>query len=159
MLNITLAKGDVLGDLVPPSSGHLSPGNQLSARLRIGNALYSPGQAFRLHLQQDGNAVVEGINDFTLPRQWLTGQALSLSAVQWMVPPLWAAGTNEKGVIELDMQADGNLVIYSGAGPVFASNTAGNPGSFLRMQDDGNLVIYASTGGPIWSSGTQAGSH
>jgi hypothetical protein len=53
------------------------------------------------------------------------------------------------------MQADGNLVVYNAdATPVWASNTAGNPGSRLIVQDDGNVVIYAPDGIPIWDTGT-----
>lgn len=53
------------------------------------------------------------------------------------------------------MQDDGNLVLYlevSGAA-TWASNTNGNPGSFLVVQDDGNVVIYKPNH-PIWATGT-----
>lgn len=52
------------------------------------------------------------------------------------------------------MQGDGNFVIYNWAdGPVWSSNTYGNPGSKLVMQDDGNLVVYRG-GTPLWASDT-----
>jgi hypothetical protein len=60
--------------------------------------------------------------------------------------------------VNVKMQTDGNLVVYStgsGAHALWASNTSGNPGAYLDMQTDGNLVIY--TGNPrrsIWSSHT-----
>jgi hypothetical protein len=38
--------------------------------------------------------------------------------------------------------------------PLWASNTAGWPGSRLEFQGDGNLVIYAAAGQPIWASNT-----
>jgi len=81
------------------------------------------------------------------------------NTLQWSTPPMWNAGTNDKGVIDLEMQSDGNLVAYSGSGAAWNSNTQNNPGAFLRMQDDGNLVIYGQGGAAIWSTGTYAGGH
>ena len=46
------------------------------------------------------------------------------------------------------MQADGNLVIYGPAGPVWATGTNG-PDRSLVVQSDGNLVIYGPSG-PVW---------
>ena len=40
----------------------------------------------------------------------------------------------------LDMQTDGNLVIYNRNGP-FKYGTSGNPGAFLRLQSDGTLTV------------------
>jgi hypothetical protein len=69
---------------------------------------------------------------------------------------MWAAGTNDQGVVELDMQVDGNLVLYNATGVPWNSGTEGNPGAYLRMQDDGNLVIYGTNGAAIWSTNTFA---
>ncbi|MWV31374.1 excalibur calcium-binding domain-containing protein [Rathayibacter iranicus] len=53
----------------------------------------------------------------------------------------------------LDMQSDGNAVIYgSAAGARWATNTSGNPGARMVMQNDGNLVVYAASGRPLWAS-------
>ena len=53
------------------------------------------------------------------------------------------------------MQNDGNLVLYGpNQKPLWASNTAGNPGSRLFVQPDGNVVIYAPNNLPIWDRGT-----
>jgi hypothetical protein len=57
----------------------------------------------------------------------------------------------------LDMQADGNLVLYSGiqqTSPVWASNTVG-AGAYAVMQADGNFVVYDWGNAPVWASGTQ----
>ena len=56
----------------------------------------------------------------------------------------------------LDMQGDGNLVIYNPSGaPTWASNTVGTGNNDrLIMQGDGNLVLYNASGGAVWSSGT-----
>lgn len=156
MLNIELIQGDILTDMAPTSaSPHISPGGQPSIMLGIGNSVYSPGGAFRFTLQNDGNAVLQCVVDSTLPGKWTTGQPLNATAdLQWL--PVTSTQTHDMGVFEVDMQADGNLVAYNGAGPAFQSNTAGNPGAFLRMQDDGNLVVYSQAGVMLWNTGTNA---
>ncbi len=64
------------------------------------------------------------------------------------------------GLVELDMQSDGNLVVYqmtvgsTAKKAIWASNTNGNPGAYARMQDDGNLVVYSTSGRALWASGT-----
>jgi hypothetical protein len=78
------------------------------------------------------------------------------------------------GNYKLANQADGNIVIYNGAGAAiwashtnfglpndaymdpngnfvqlrsgWSTNTAGNPGAYLCFQRDGNLVVYAPSG-------------
>lgn len=58
----------------------------------------------------------------------------------------------------LDLQADGNLVVYSpaeyGGGALWASTTRGRGGVHLVMQTDGNLVLYTASGKPVWSTAT-----
>lgn len=58
--------------------------------------------------------------------------------------------------VTLDMQHDGNLVIYrnSDRAALWASNTVGRGGTYARMQTDGNLVIYTPAHVAVWSSGT-----
>jgi hypothetical protein len=154
MINFALSIGDIQGDMVAPASDDLSLDGHPSASLKIGSALYSPGNGFRFVLQTDGNAVVQVVNNATLPRIWLEGTPFSPDSVDWI--PLWASGTTDQGVIQLDMQDDGNCVIYNDSGPIWSSQSANNPGAFLRMQDDGNLVVYSNTGEPLWLSGTAA---
>lgn len=59
------------------------------------------------------------------------------------------------GRFRLDMQSDGNLVLYivNGA-PLWGSNTLGLGGTRATFQTDGNLVIYTASGQPVWGSGT-----
>jgi hypothetical protein len=58
------------------------------------------------------------------------------------------------GAFHLDMQTDGNLVLYRPAMiPLWASGTVGN-GDFARMQSDGNLVVYDLAGRPVFASNT-----
>lgn len=49
------------------------------------------------------------------------------------------------------MQTDGNFVIYSNSGAVWATNTEGNSGATLNAQNDANLVVYSSSQVPLWS--------
>jgi hypothetical protein len=71
---------------------------------------------------------------------------------------LAARSTRQVIDFDLDMQGDGNLVLYQDyAGfrvPVWSSQTEGNPGAFAVMQGDGNLVVYAADGRPLWHSAT-----
>ncbi|WP_437298564.1 PAN domain-containing protein [Sorangium sp. So ce426] len=56
----------------------------------------------------------------------------------------------------VDMQSDGNLVIYGGQGtsyPIWATNTVGW-GGYVVMQPDGNLVMYDWSDAPVWSTDT-----
>jgi hypothetical protein len=66
------------------------------------------------------------------------------------------AGTtisSQNGAAVLQMQTDGNLVLYTAAGAVWASATQG-AGNRAVMQTDGNLVVYNSNGQPLWDSHT-----
>jgi hypothetical protein len=57
------------------------------------------------------------------------------------------------GRFNLDLQTDGNLVLYfTGNGALWATHTGA--GHTLVMQNDGNLVLYNSSNAAVWSSGT-----
>jgi hypothetical protein len=60
------------------------------------------------------------------------------------------------GVVNLVMQADGNLVEYATANsqPLWASNTNGSGATRAIMQGDGNFVLYDDAGHAKWASGT-----
>lgn len=57
-------------------------------------------------------------------------------------------------VNKLNMQTDGNLVLYTNGKATFNSRTQGNPGAYVVMQNDGNVVVYSSANKPLWASGT-----
>jgi hypothetical protein len=64
-----------------------------------------------------------------------------------------------RSTYHLDMQTDGNLVLYSTPGTsnyVWATWTQGHPGAFAVLQGtDGNLVVYPPGGGAgLWASST-----
>jgi len=59
----------------------------------------------------------------------------------------------------LDMQTDGNLVLYQGPlreepTALWSTGTAGQDAAFVIMQADGNLVLYNKSEVAIWNSGT-----
>ena len=60
------------------------------------------------------------------------------------------------GRFTLCMQPDGNLVVYSGGNPIWASRTEhkGCQPFRLVMQEDSNLCIYDGTGRCTWASDT-----
>jgi murein DD-endopeptidase MepM/ murein hydrolase activator NlpD len=55
---------------------------------------------------------------------------------------------------KFSIQSDGNVVLYEGSRPIWASNTSGNPGSLFVVQSDGNVVVYKSNGQAIFNTGT-----
>ncbi|MGC0313238.1 hypothetical protein [Kitasatospora acidiphila] len=90
-----------------------------------------------------------------------TANAGKLTAGQQLLPGAKAVDNDAT----LEMQVDGNLVIYlnTSSGQHFqaawSTHTWGNAGAYLDMQADGNLVLYKQGGGPttggaLWSTGT-----
>lgn len=99
------------------------------------NSYHSSSGKASLHMQQDGNLVVQDEN----------------STPRWAAGTWWASGANAV------FQTDGNLVIYRDLArtqPIWSSNTSGNSGSRLFVQDDGNVVIYSYSNQPIWFTNT-----
>jgi len=54
----------------------------------------------------------------------------------------------------LNLQTDGNLVLYRNFKPVWQSGTNGSKANRLTMQGDGNLVLYDEDNTPLWHTGT-----
>jgi hypothetical protein len=82
---------------------------------------------------------------------------VTLVDTRQMCAPEGTQWTSCDGRFKLIMQTDGNVVLYMGSKPLWASNTVGCGGCF-SMQGDGNLVVYDS-GGQLpghgcWASGT-----
>jgi hypothetical protein len=63
---------------------------------------------------------------------------------------VWESRTAGRGADKLAIQADGNLVIYAGARPLWATHTAKNPGAFLAILDSG-VAICSADGRHLWS--------
>jgi len=67
---------------------------------------------------------------------------------------VWATGTNGQNVERLEVQKDGNCVLYTPDKPVWHTDTKGAKDVRLLLQDDRNLVLYGFDG-PAWASNTQ----
>jgi hypothetical protein len=64
----------------------------------------------------------------------------------------------DKGAQHLDMQADGNPVLYK-AGPVVAANAVwasgtNGMGHTAMLQNDGTFVVPSAVNKPVWATGT-----
>ncbi len=115
-----------------PGANLLSPGESL----RPGQYIASQNKVYFFRVQADGNVVIyerRGNTEY----------------------PIWSTRTNGQAVDRLEMQFDGNLVLYTPGGrPIWSSGTVGRANSFLVMQNDGNAVIYFPQD-PVWSSGSK----
>jgi surface antigen len=106
--------------------------------LGVGDYLHSPSQQFRLVMGSDGNVTLWA---------YLSDDGVTARAT-------WSTGTAGSGATTLEMQSDGNLVLYTASRtPVWTSNTSGQPSSHLRLQDDSNLSIWNTAGQRVWQSG------
>ena len=101
----------------------------------------SENEEFVLIAQNDGNLVLYQV----------IGKPPQKRGDSFQYKSLWATGTQGKGA-SVVFQTDGNYVVYSKDGVVWASNTEGTQPLELIVQNDGNLVIYKSS--PSWASGT-----
>ena len=60
--------------------------------------------------------------------------------------------TSANGRYRFIYQGDGNLVLYDGGQPLWASATDGRSVGACIMQGDGNLVVYGRAGEYVWDS-------
>jgi hypothetical protein len=147
----TLTSGSVLES----SDGHYTAGftnGVLSTKITGGRTLWSEGSS-----SSGGDAVLQS-----------NGSLVIFDASGQVA---WDSGTTGTGCPALDMQLDGNLVVYDPAA-IWSDSTAQHgmqPGDDLEpgwslyphgseyrleMQTDGNLVIENDSAKAIWSSGT-----
>jgi hypothetical protein len=85
----------------------------------------------------------------------IAGTSSPASAASSVLAPgqqLTAGQELTAGPYVLIMQGDGNLVEYNGPTPLWATDTAGQPGNRATMQTDGNLIVYGSQNQVRWSS-------
>ncbi|WP_169727332.1 LysM peptidoglycan-binding domain-containing protein [Segniliparus rugosus] len=103
---------------------------QAGQSLAKGQSLSSDNGVFTLTLQDDGNLVLaEGST------------------------PVWSTQTNGTGASRLEVQTDGNVVLYTDSNESkWATGTSGQVR--LELQNDRNLVVYGADGSALWNSGT-----
>jgi GH25 family lysozyme M1 (1,4-beta-N-acetylmuramidase) len=110
-----------------------------------------------LALQNDGNLVIYDNNKplWASNTDGIPPAPLGCGAIQ--VGHGLGPGEGVKscdGRFNFVMQGDGNLVLYQGTSPLWASNTVGKGGRTAVMQADGNFVVYALGNAPRWASNT-----
>jgi hypothetical protein len=99
-----------------------------------GQYLYSTDGNYWLTLQTDGNLVL-----------YQKGNSTAL----WSLASSF--GVTDPGVRATMGTDGNFVVADANNAPTFATATAGNPGAFLQVQTDGNLVVYNAAGVAIWS--------
>ncbi len=67
---------------------------------------------------------------------------------------LWASATDGKIVKACAFQSDGNLVLYGYNKNAIWASNTDNRGEVLKLQNDGNLVIYDKSQKAVWSTDT-----
>jgi hypothetical protein len=81
------------------------------------------------------------------------------SGTTWTMTNDQALVTSQKmvsqdGRFSLLLQQDGNLVLYFGSTPLWATNTPTGRQLYFRVQADGNAVLYNVEFDPVWASNT-----
>ena len=124
--------------LAQAGSSSLFEGEQLGPE----QSLFNNG--YELLMQHDCNLVLyDGLDKFGCPLAW-PGRAIWSSKTHGKAPP-WSC--------YLEMQTDGNLVIYTDNRQAIWHSKTGGSGARLDMQADGNGVIYHSNRA-VWSTKT-----
>jgi hypothetical protein len=136
------------------------------------NSIQSNSGVYRLVLQDDGNLVIlkkdqEEIKNCipcnsAFAKEWSEDYQVKERCSN-IYKEIWQTNTSSQSGAWMEMQSDGNLVIYKGDQVLWASATGGRgyKGTKLVLQDDGNLVIYGEKGffsddenKAIWATGT-----
>ena len=136
---IRWSNGETWTFMSSPLDGSGISGDTLLAR---GSSLNSPSGNYTLIHNYDGNVLVHSSEK-----------------------DIWSTNTSGNSTSTLNMQEDGNLVLYNSSGDVIwacclgrttgsgtIKNTGGTAPFQLHLQDDGNLVVYDSTNMPMWDS-------
>ena len=101
---------------------------------------------------KDASSVNKGklaLNDMKTPENGVMPQGNQLG--------IGAALESPNKRFRLDMQSDGNLVLYKEPEhrPIWHTDTVGKGGFRANLQRDGNFVVYTESSVPIWNSHTQ----
>jgi hypothetical protein len=108
-------------------------GNAIRAgrSIKAGQFLRSENGKFMASMQSDGNFVI------------------------YRLKPVWSTNTRGSHAVRMDLQGDGNLVLYDRYNQAEWDSGTSRPGRrgklYLMLNNKGNLVIY-NRRRPIWSS-------
>ncbi|MFJ1709816.1 hypothetical protein [Kitasatospora sp. NPDC088346] len=104
---------------------------------QTGQSAGSNNELTGLYFQADGNLVLYGFD----------------GEVDY---PIWASGTNGKGVTRLDWSKSGYVKLLDSSGRIVCTLGALSPapGGHADVQNDGNFVFYDTDGHATWSTGT-----
>ncbi|ODT83061.1 hypothetical protein ABS71_00015 [bacterium SCN 62-11] len=93
---------------------------------------------------------------FALTLSLLACAAAQLPGILQPNTILYVGGTcvSPDGRFHLDLQKDGNVVLYRFNEKLWSAGTTGSSAARLCMQPDGNFVLYGDGGDPLWSSNT-----
>jgi hypothetical protein len=149
--------GTAPGVCIMQTDGNLviyAPGSQ---PIWSSDTSHDPGS--RLVVQDDGNVVIYRPDRTPV---WATNTSVPTGPVAQGDDVQPGEVLNPGGSISsangqylFTYQTDGNLVLYRGGAPLWASGTDGTATGVCIMQDDGNLVIYALGDHYVWDSATQ----
>lgn len=146
----------------PPSRAYLNNDGRLVVVGPDGSEVFStPGGGvgpYTLEVSNDGQASIVSADGEIL---WRVGERVASLGDRLASGSELLSGQrllSADGRFSLEMQSDGNLVLYSWTSqsthiPTWSSKTNGRAGSRLSFQPDGRLVIYDKFGQPIWSNG------
>ena len=111
-----------------------------------------------LKMLDTGNVVINNTGNATI---WSTSTVHNPSPLSYVNTTMGSSTLFARQSLEtadrryhLDLQTDGNLVLYSSNRPLWSSGTYGSSAKYLSMQGDGNLVIYDNNNHAIWNSST-----
>jgi hypothetical protein len=131
----------------------LEPGQTLQP----GHCLSSENGLFSFWMQTDGNVVLyDGVGSIGDDTD-ITGQPPPANVAQWATHTGPGQFTPSGLIMQTDGNL---VLYDTSGQPHWASQTEGNPGAYLNMQDDGNAVIYraGSTGqtgnDALWATNT-----
>jgi phospholipase C len=129
-----------IGTQISAPDGNISPGTTMAQ----GQWAISANNAYVLILQYDGNLVLYQVS----------GMPPTSGSSSFQGYAIWATGTNGSGANLFDITTSGNLILYNGDTSVWSPSIEVQPPLELRVQTDGNLVLYTQGGGTSWSTGT-----
>ena len=122
-----------------------------AAKVRLEEA-EDAAKAARIRVEEVEKALAEAEEKAAEAIITAANAAASIGICREGICPVTLKSAN--GLYRLEMQGDGNLVIYEGSSVVWATNIFG-AGARLAMQGDGNLVVYDGNNAVLWAAGSE----